>query len=219
MNMGNHFSIFHSHPALEKGVKHQSPNYWVGYGHFPHSVQDEHVNLSIYHIPEKKAIMEMDLLDYTHAYFPFERFDTAFMDNNYVFGKKGEAYCAFIGTNELSLREGSKDNILQNGKRVYWITEAGSKQRDGDFGHFVKRIRENRVEFSEESLELRYQSGGREYYLQFNGDFKIDSRPINTDYGRYDSPYIRAEKKDPVLSFSHNGKNLLLDFEHLIRQF
>ena len=47
MNIADHFSILHLHPALEKDVKHQSPNYWVGYGHFPHSVQDENVNLSI----------------------------------------------------------------------------------------------------------------------------------------------------------------------------
>jgi hypothetical protein len=163
--------------------------------------------------------MELDLLDYTHAYFPFEQFDTAFMDNNYVFGKKGEAYCAFIGTNEFSLREGPEDNILQKGKRVYWITEAGSKQRDGDFGRFVERIRENQVAFREESLELSYQSRGREYFLQFDGDFKVDKQLINTGYSRYDSPYIKAEKKDPTLEFSYNGKSLFLDFENLKRQF
>lgn len=219
LNMGNHFSIFHTHPALEKGVKHQSPNYWVGYGHFPHAVQDEQVNLSIYNIPEKKAIMELDLLDYTHAYFPFEQFDTAFMVNNYVFGKKGEAYCALIGTHDFILRAGSKDNILQKGKRVYWITEAGSRKRDGDFARFASRILENQLEFNEESLELTYHSGGREYYLQFAGDFKIDNQSINTDHSRYDSPYIQAEKKDPTLEFLYNGKSLFLDFEHLKRQF
>lgn len=219
LNMGNHFSIFHTHPALEKGVKHQSPNYWVGYGHFPHSVQDEHVNLSIYKIPEKKAIMELDLLDYTHAYFPFEQFDTAFMDSNYVFGKKGEAYCALIGSGDFSFRDGSKDNILQKGKRVYWITEAGSKQVDGDFARFVERIRENHVDFDGESLELTYHSGGRKYDLQFAGEFRIDNQLVNTDYGRYDSPYIRAVKKDPTLRFSYNGKHLFLDFDNLQRQF
>ncbi|HWR99015.1 MAG TPA: hypothetical protein VN249_00295, partial [Prolixibacteraceae bacterium] len=40
MNIGNNFCIFHTHPALEKDKKSQSPNYWVGYGHFPHVAQE-----------------------------------------------------------------------------------------------------------------------------------------------------------------------------------
>jgi len=219
MNLGNHFSIFHMHPALEKGVKHQSPNYWVGYGHFPHSVQDEHVNLSIYNLPDRKAIMEMDLLDYTRAYFPVNRFDTAFLRNNYVFGKKEDSYCAMIAANDLSFRDKEEDDIIQKGKQVFWITEAGSKQRDGDFEGFVKRILGNRVDFDPESLRLTYWSGGREYSLEFGGDFSMDDEIIQTSYSRYDSPYIRAEKKDKTLTFSFKDQHLFLDFEKLQRVY
>jgi len=219
LNIGNHFSIFHMHPALEKDIKHQSPNYWVGYGHFPHSVQDENVNLSIYSIPDKKAIMEIDLLDYTRAYFPSNQFDTAYIDNNYVFGKKGDTYCALIGTNEFTFRDDVQDDILQKGKQVFWITEAGSRERDGDFGQFVQRIRNNQVEFNRESLELKYWSQGREYSLTFGGIFLINNEKITTDYSRYDSPYIRAEKKDKTLSFSFNGKTLFLDFDKVQRVY
>jgi hypothetical protein len=219
MNMGNHFSIFHNHPALEKGVKHQSPNYWVGYGHFPHSVQDENINLSIYNIPAKKAIMEIALLDYTRAYFPTDQFDTAFIQNNYVFGKKGDAYVALIGSNDFSFRDEARDDILQQGRQVFWITEAGSRERDGDFKQFVDRILGNQVEFNEESLELAYRSGGREFYLAYGGDFLIDEEAINTSYSRFDSPYIRAEKKAKTLTFSHMDKRLFLDFENLQRVY
>jgi hypothetical protein len=219
MNIGNHFSIFHMHPALEKDVKHQSPNYWVGYGHFPHSVQDENVNLSIYSIPDKKAIMELDLLDYTRAYFPTYLFDTAFIENNYAFGRKGDTYCAMIGTSEFTYRDDAQDDILQKGKQVFWITEAGSRERDGDFARFVQRIRDNQLEFNKESLELMYGSQGREYKLTFGGDFLINNEKITTDYSRYDSPYIKAEKKDKTLSFSYQGKSLFLDFDRLQRVF
>lgn len=219
LNIGNHFSIFHMHPALEKGVKNQSPNYWVGYGHFPHSVQDKNVNLSIYNIPGKKAIMETDLLEYTRAYFPLDQFDTAFMVNNYVFGKKDYSYCAFIGTNDFSFRDNAQDDIIQKGLRHFWITEAGSKKRDGGFEHFVQRIQNNRVEFSMESLELKYWSKGREYSLKFGGDFLINNEVIETSYSRYDSHYIRAEKKDNTLTFSFKGKSLFLDFDKLQRVY
>jgi hypothetical protein len=219
LNIGNHFSVFHNHPALEKGVKNQSPNYWVGYGHFPHSVQDENVNLSIYDIPAKKAIMEMDLLDYTRAYFPSDLFDTAFIDNHYVFGKKGDTYCAIIGKNDFRFRDEKQDDIIQEGKRVFWITEAGSKIRDGSFEQFAGRIRNNRVEFDTASLELNYRSDGRAYSLTLGGDFKVDDEVIETSYSRYDSPYIQAEKKDKTLSFSFRGKSLFLDFDNLQRVY
>lgn len=217
LNIKNHFSIFHTHPAIEKDVKNQSPNYWVGYGRIPHAVQDKNVNLSIYNIPERKGMMEMDLLDYTRAYFPFEKFDTAYIDRNYVFGKKDETYCAFIGANNLQFRDEANDDIIQKGKQTFWITEAGSKSADGSFDAFVKRVKNNQVTFSAETLELRYHSNGKTYQLKFGGDFMIDDNFVDTNYSRYDSPYAKAEKKDKKLTFTYKGKSLFLDFDNLIR--
>lgn len=219
MNIKNHFSIFHTHPALEKDIGHSSPNYWVGYGHFPHSVQDKNINLSIYNIPKKKGLMEMDLLDYTHAYFPTEKFDTAFIEGNYVFGKKDETYCAFIGRNDFFFRDNASDDIIQKGKQTFWITEAGSKTDDGSFSEFVKRIKNNAVNFNQETLELSYRSNGKDYELKFGADFKLDGKIVDTNYSRYDSTYIKAEKKDKTLTFKLNGKSLFLDFENLIRRY
>ena len=59
MNIKNNFAIFHAHPAVSKTKETVSPSYWVGYGHLPHSVQSENVNLSIYNIPTNKGLMEM----------------------------------------------------------------------------------------------------------------------------------------------------------------
>jgi hypothetical protein len=219
MNVNNHFSIFHTHPALEKDVKLLSPNYWVGYGHIPHSVQDENINLSIYNIPEKKGLMEMDLLDYTHAWFPSTKFDTAFIAGNYVFGKKGDTYCVFIGANGFEYRDDKKDDIIQKGKKSFWITEAGSEEQDGSFNQFVERIKNNNVSFQGESLELAYQSNGKTLQLKFGGEFKLDGKIANTNYSRYDSPYIKAEKRDSTLKFDFNGKSLFLDFYNLRREF
>lgn len=219
MNIKNHFSIFHNHPALEKGVKKQSPTYEVGYGHFPHVVQDKNVSLAIYNIPEKKGLMEADLLDYTRAYFPSEQFDTAYIAGKYVFGKKGETYCAFIGTNNFKYRDEAKDDIIQPGKQTCWITEAGSKIEDGSFEAFTKRIQNNELNFDVESLELSYQSNANTYKLKFDADFLINKEVIDTNYDRYDSPYAKAKKKDKTLTFEFNGKSLFLDFDNLIRKF
>lgn len=219
MNIGNSFSIFHTHPALEAGVKNQSPNYWVGYGHLPHAVQDENVNLSIYNIPGEKGMMEADLLDYTHAYFPTEKFDTTIFKGKYVFGKKGNTYAAFIAKNELKLRAETVDNIIQKGKQTYWITEAGSMQEDQSFDEFCARILSNKLSFDAESMALSYQSKGKTYELKFDGDFSLNGELVNVRYDRYEAPYIKAEKKAEKLSFECNGASLHLDFYKMTREF
>jgi hypothetical protein len=219
MNIKNHFSVFHTHPAVKKERKNSSPNYNVGYGHFPHAVQDENVSLAIYNIPNKKGIMEMDLLDFTRAYFPSEKFDTTLVDGNYVFGKKGETYCAFIVTNDVYFADDAKDDLIQPGKQTFWITEAGSLNEDESFDAFVKRIRQNKVEFDTEKLELTYTSKGKQFKLKFKGDFSIDGEVIDTNYKRYDSPYAKAKKKDETITIEYKGKTLFLDFENLKREF
>jgi hypothetical protein len=212
MNIGNHFSIFHVHPALEKDVKQQSPNYWVGYGHLPHAVQDRNVSLAIYSIPGKKRMLEKDLLDYTHAYFPTELFDTTVIHANYAFGKKEDIYCALIGRNELNLRAGSRDDLVQEGKSAYWITEAGSRGEDGSFEMFCERILNNPVEFDSEDLLLHYDSKGRQYQVKYKGDFNLNGQVIDTEYKRFDSPYCQAPFKPETVIIEFKGKSLELDF-------
>jgi hypothetical protein len=218
MNVGNHFSIFHLHPALEKEVKNQSPNYWVGYGHLPHAVQHERVSLAIYQIPEKKGMMEKDLLDYTHAYFPTSLYDSTVVMQNYVLGKKGDTYSAFIGANEIYIRPGCDDDLIQKGKRTFWITEAGSKNEDGSFEDFCQRIMSNSLNFDPEKLALTYVSSNTNYKLDFGGDFYVNDQLVDTDYPRFDAPYVQAPYKPEKVLISHAGKSLMLDFNKLIRE-
>jgi len=219
MNIKNHFSIFHTHPALEKGVKHHSPNYWVGYGHFPHAAQDKNVNLSIYNIPEKKGMMEMELLDYTFAYFPEGKFDSTAIDETYAFGKKGDSYCAMVASSDLTYRDEDREELIQKGKQSCWITEAGSKSEDGSFESFMERIRQNKVDFNTKTLELQYESQDQNYRLKFGADFTVNGEVIDTQYDRYDSPYVKGHKKDQTFTFEYKEKSLFLDFNHMIRTY
>jgi hypothetical protein len=219
LNIDDHFAIFHMHPARNKESRVQSPNYWVGYGHFPHSVQDKNVNLSIYNLPGRKGIMEADLLDYTRAFFPIPLFDTAFIEENYAFGKKGDTYCVFIGSDHFSFKDDALDDIVLPGKQSFWISEVSSASEDGSFEEFIVRIRNNKVRFHRKKLELAYRSNDRNYELKFGKDFMIDKEVIDTDYSRYDAPYVQGEKKDKTITISYREKSLFLDFENLIRKF
>jgi len=219
MNIGNAFAVFHTHPALEKEKKNQSPNYWVGYGHFPHVAQEENVSLAIYNTPAKKGWMEAALLDYTHAWFPKAQFDTTVVNGNYAMGKKGETYCAFVGRNPLTFRDASNDNLVQPGKQSFWITEAGSQSEDGSFEAFCERVQKNPLSFDTEKMVLNYQSKGKLFQLTFHGSFIVNGKEVDTQYPRFDSPYVKAEKKAESMTFHFNGKSLLLDFYNMKREF
>jgi hypothetical protein len=42
---------------------------------------------------------------------------------------------------------------------------------------------------------------------------------VDTQYARFDSPYIKAEKKAESMTFNFNGKSLFLDFYNMKREF
>ncbi|MBI1932226.1 MAG: hypothetical protein HYS24_06785 [Ignavibacteriales bacterium] len=219
MNLGNSFAVFHTHPAVNENVKSQSPNYWVGYGHRPHSVQNNNVSLSIYNIPLKKQIMELDLLSFTHAYFPTKLFDSVYISKNYAFGKKDSAYIALIGKNNFTLNLKNYNDLLQKGNKTFWIIEAGSLEDDKSFKNFIERILLNKIKFNERDLTLEYISGDQKYELKYNGKFLINNSEIITKYTRYDSPYIQAKIKPKIMNFKCNSKFLHLDFYNLKREF
>ena len=219
-NINERFSVFHVHPAMrdgEGGAMGNSPMYWVGYGHLPHAVQDKNVQLAIYDLPKKKGMMENKLLGFTHAYFPTEKFDEVRLEGNYAFGRKDNTYVVFITGNELKLAEGKSDDLIQNGKKVFWVTQMGTEEEYSSFDNFVDVIKSNELRFDEKKMTLSYTAGGTEYLLEFGKSFFIDGELVNTEYPRFDSPYITAERKAEKLMFEFNGKSLELDFYNMTR--
>jgi hypothetical protein len=219
MNIKNYFSVFHTHPAVNRNVKSESPSYWVGYGRLPHVAQDSSISLSIYNLPDKKNILEKDMLHFTHAYFPKDKFDTVSIIDNYAFGKKGDTYCALIGRNNFYYQKNTTDDLVQSGKQMFWIIEAGSKDKDGSFEIFCTRVLRNKIAFDSTNLVLNYSSSGKKLSMKYCGDFFVNGSKIKTEYPRFDSPYIKAKYKPDSMDFGHNGKFLHLDFKKMKREF
>lgn len=219
-------AVFHQHPAqaLGEGALSGSPGYWVGYGRFPHSVQHGNVNLSIYDLPDKTGFMEDDIFHFTHAYFPTQLFDDHEIDGRYAFARKGDAYIALIGKNDLYLGQEitdpdvtSTDDLIQDGPTTYWITEASCADEDGDFETFKTRIRENEITFDEDDLRLTYESDHL-FDVVYRGDFSVDDAVVDLEYSRMDSPYAVVNRKPDTITISFNGVTLFLDFYGMERR-
>jgi hypothetical protein len=213
-------SVFTTHPAKplsEGGALGLSPNYWVGSGRFPHIAQEKNIVLNIYDIPTNPGFMETNVEGYTHAHFPTERFDEVNIDKNYAFGRTKDTYAALIGKNTLAFKEGTNDDLIQQGRNTFWIFEAGSQSADNSFEDFIERVKSNKVSFTDNHLS--YSSNEKELSLRFQGDFSIDGELQNLDYPRFDSPYIKAEREPNTMHFEHDGKTLDLDFFNMKRAY
>jgi hypothetical protein len=231
LTLSNDLSIFNSHPAVwpsEKGPNGNSPTYWVGAGRLPHSVQHESINLSLYSLPRKPGIMEKRIIPYTHGWMPEVYLDEVVTDGKYLFGRLADTYVAIIGRYELEYiipeeltKDGKYDpegrrEIIQRGLDTYWITEASIAAAEGSFGAFQNRIKNNHIEAGKD--KLIYESKGAELALTFGKDFTVNGKIVNTEYKRFDSSYVTAERKPLTLEIKWHEKSLFLDFYNMKRE-
>ncbi len=221
VTLRNDLMVFHTHPAVEEGqhgVHTNSPAYWVGYGHIPHTVQTKNINLSIYRLPKRKEIVEKELLPYTHAWFPMDRFDEATIEGTIAFGRSGTAYIALIGSDLLHLTsEQTPDDLILEGKDSWWITEVGSEGDGENYSQFKERIREQVAKTTYESGLLSYPSPQGIISLEYQKGFFIDDEAQNLTYPRFDSPWITADREPEALTFTHGEHRLHLDLNQQIR--
>lgn len=214
LNLDDDISIYHTHPACRIENTQSSPNFWVGYGRFPYSVQDKNINISIYDIPKKKAFLEKDLLNYTYLYVPSQMVDTILIEGNYLFVKHKNTYCAFIASGRID--EGN-DIFYQKGNRQFWITEIGTIESDRNFLAFINRVKNNRVYYDYKKNRLEYSSMNRNYIVRYNDEFLIDGNDVNIEYEGYDSPYINRQRDKKARLIRCHNDSLYLDFYNGIR--
>lgn len=217
--LSNEVSIFTTHPAKplsDENALSGSPNYWVGSGRLPHSVQDKHINMTIYNIPKKEGFMEDGLVDYTHAYFPADLMDEVIIGGRTIFASLDGTYIAMIGMNDLTYMDGSSEDLIQKGKSTYWVTELSSSQEE-TFEGFRYRITNNAIDYDESTMRLSYTSGEKTLSLTYQDVFRVNGVAVDTQYNRFDSPYSNTPRKGQSMTISSDGKELYLDFYKLER--
>ncbi len=233
LNLNNDFNVFVQHPAAslkEGGALGNSPNYWVGNGYHPHTVQEKNINISLFELPEKVnplgqlAGMARDIEPYTHAYFPKQYFDQVVLEDNYAFGWVGDVYVALIGAGDLYYKEIeysdydiskglSEDyDLIQEGLSTYWITQVGRGNDYDSFEAFMEDVKTQKVSY--ENKVLTY----RNLQLTYQGDFMVDGEVLDLDYPRFDSKYSQTDRKAETIRFDFEGQSLELDFDDLVRK-
>ncbi len=210
-------TVFTTHPgspAFSDIDRNFSPSYWVGNGIFPHSVQHKNVHMNIYNLGKRKGFMEKKRMLFTHAYFPTDRFDDVILDENYIFGKLGDAYIVLIGRYPLKPNPKDATDIIQEGKLTYWICEIGTRDQYPSFENFITEIRSREIGFRKNILTYK---GKCTYTLQYKGQFTVNGTPVNTQYDRLNMPYGKVVRKPKEIKICFEGRTLYLNFDKMER--
>lgn len=177
--------------------------YWVGYGRLPYSVQEKNVNISIYTIPNGTGLLEPHVVKYSHAYFPVGLFDEVkldFMNDGYVFGRKGDTYIML-----RAMSDGDAKLLFKNDM---------DGVSDGDLATDRDKIKTSVKELIEASGDLRYDlifEGGSTHAwvtelgsVAENGSFETFVSDMLSNICKFDGATVIYENKDISLDVKYN---------------
>ncbi len=243
LNITDELSLFTTHPAKRFG-EGGSPSYWIGNGRCPDSVQHKNINISLYKLPVKRGLGESHIVKLTHAYCPLQYLDEYsldYLDKGFMFGRKGGVVFMLRSNGALRYRDAKESITGDNAMREkvdsdnvfcdcydlinagcseyhYWICKAATAEEEGGFDNFVKRSVEKSVTLN--GGELVYNDNS-EYRVVYGKSFSVNGEEVNTQYARYENPYVKGgkvEREPQGLVIDCNGKMLKLDFKNNARE-
>ena len=241
--LGTDAIVFTTHPKNEPETGTQWPDsdgYWTGTGSMPASAQQGRAAIHVYDpafaAPGKGALEAFDYLDYTHAYFPQERFDEVVTDGHWVFGRKGNGYVALwsqrppqwrtapAGTFTHGLQE-PFDLVAPGSARNVWIVEVGDAAHDQSFAAFRRALSSAPISVDdtpgEPTRHVVTFASPAEGTMVFDvahgspGRLRVDNRDIAIrDYPRFDNPWVHADFEARRFAIKDANASLELDFDH-----
>ncbi len=226
--LGKDAVAFTTHPATESD-EGDTPNYWVGYGTLPRAAQAKNVVISLYDIDTNNGLYVSNQPLYTHAYLPKGHFDEAIKESGWFFARKNDGYLALwtsdasadweINSNAEEADKGDYE-IKALGEKTVWICELADVSDYPDFASFKSAFASASLTVDTSSdMSVTYVSPSQGT-LVFNWDDIVTQNGTNvnvTDYKRYENPYSFSAFPGNVISFSHNGEALSLDYVNQTR--
>lgn len=204
----NNINVFTTHPGapmFDDNARNFSPDYWVGNGILPDSVQEKNIHISIYKLNQRKGFLERNRQLFSHAYFPIDKFDEVKLMEKRAFGRINNTYIQLIGSTPLLLA--NNDELIQKGAFTIWVCELESSESTGSFDNYIKESLNH--ELNIEGMLCKYKN----ISLSYKGDYKLDGKIVNTDYKRLESPYGQASRKPSKIVLSHLGNEYTLSFK------
>ncbi len=211
--------------------------YWTGSGALPRSAQHGRTSVSLYapRVPNEFVLGGFTRLDYTHAWFPTERFDEVVRAGNWTFGREGDGYVALWSHRPVEWRTYAPgevftdgltepfDLVAPGGPDNVWISHVGSRRLDGSFESFVADLTARVPEVDVRAPTAEGFPGGFDVAFDSpsegvvsigqDGAFTVAGAevPLRNEL-RYDNPWSTTPFRSPVVEIGDSSGRLVLDF-------
>ncbi len=234
--------VFTTHPKNEPESGTRWPDrdgYWTGTGSIPRAAQHGALSMSLYapiFTSPGPPLTAFRYLDYTHAYFPQERFDEITQSGNWTFGRRGNGYVALYSWRPVQWRTYTDPGVFTNGLTQsfdlvapggadnVWLTQVGDAQEFGPFSAFRAAVLADAPVVTPRpkngdlagGFDVSYHSP-TEGTVAFGstGGLAVQGRAVPLDSGRrYDNPWAVAEFDTPKVTIADAAGGVALDFTH-----
>lgn len=210
--------VFTTHPVKNK--KGSTPDYWTGSGNLPRVAQFENVAIIMYNISTAPGLYVTHDLEYTHAWFPIEKFDSVTHLGNWTFGLKGQAYIGLWSQKPVRwVIEGEYANkeLIADGKKNIWICEMGDSENNGSFSDFVSSLSVAPIQTKGLKVEYRSPSQGS-LSFGWDGPLTVKDKVVLLDrYPRYQNKYSEIPFPAGEIFIHNRNHSLVLDMENMVR--
>jgi len=234
--------VFTTHPSggVPKSLDwSRDDGYWTGTASMPRSAQQDraaiHIYKPAYDAPTDPLLGPVfSYQQFTHAFFPQDKFDEIVQQAGWVFGRKDNGYVALWSERPASWRvydnatEATNgytlpfDLVAPGGSDNVWIVEVGRAADHGTFAAFVAAITATNptVTHGGGGTSVRFASPTAGVLTFGTGeDFTVDGvvTPLR-DHQRHTSPWANQEALVPGFDITDGPRRLQLDFSHGARR-
>ena len=208
--------IFSTHPGspmFDDAARNFSPSYWVGNGINPHAVQDENKLFLLYDLTPRKGYLERNRQHFIHFNLPLDRFDEVLQMDQKIYLKSKDAYLAIFTSHLYTFK--NEDELIISGKHIGCVVILGSQTLHQNFKHFVSLSEDSTVSFKKHQILFKDE---KIYELKMKKPLKINGQPVVTDYPRFDTPYVKAQRQPFSVFIQHEGLSLTHDYINFKRK-
>lgn len=210
-SMPGGIEVFGNHPGsteLLQESRSASPGPWVGNGINPDIGQHFNVLLAQYDLRQRKGFFEGRRHELVHIHFPFVLFDQTRLGPTWVAGRRGNSYIGIVASHHFE--QISETEIVQRGTQTGYAVVMADDEEFSSLADFLRELKQSRLSLSAHRLSLASPSGGFE--LVWKGEFRVNGRPVNTQYPRYESPSVQAPRNPEQLVVTGTDHQLRLDW-------
>lgn len=210
-SMPGGIQVFGTHPGssqMSQESRPPSPGPWVGNGINPDIAQHHNLLLVLNDLSGRKGMFEGRRQQLVHIYFPFVLFDATRLGPNWVAGRRDDAYIGIIGTHQFE--QISETEIVQRGTNTGYAVVLGDDEEYTSLAGFLRQLKQYRLSLAGHKLALT--SPYARYELAWKGDLRVNGRPVDAWYPRYDAPGVQVPRNPTEMTITGGEHQLYLNW-------